>query len=165
MGHGLDEAHGKWGAGSEYGQIGGRLSEELGIGNRWSEELDIGGLRNIDGLKKVSVGSLDAMVGMVGTIVKGKGREDWDAVVGGLKKVSVGSLDAMVGMVSTIVKGKGREDRERQRHREKHRGMNRWTSMGKIFVLGSSIPDPNPSHGHCHIQIITALNNIASQWL
>ena len=30
--------------------------------------------KEIDGLKKVSVRSLDAMVGMVGTIVKGKGR-------------------------------------------------------------------------------------------
>ena len=35
----------------------------------------VDGLRKeIDGLKKVSVGSLDVMVGMVGTIVKGKGR-------------------------------------------------------------------------------------------
>ena len=35
----------------------------------------VDGLRKeIDGLKKVSVGSLDVTVGMVGTIVKGKGR-------------------------------------------------------------------------------------------
>ena len=55
------------------------------------------------------VGSLDAMVGLVGLYMQ------CDAVVGGLrkeidglKKVFVGSLDAMVGMVGTIVKGKGR---------------------------------------------------------
>ena len=41
------------------------------MGGLWQ----IGGLRKeINGLKKVPVGSLDAMVGMVGTIVKGKGK-------------------------------------------------------------------------------------------
>ena len=74
------------------------------------KEGDISGLRKeIDGLKKVPVGSLDAMVGMVGlhmrcdAVVDGLRKE-----IDGLKKVSVGSLDVMVGMVGTIVKGKGR---------------------------------------------------------
>ena len=55
---------------SEEGDIGGLTKEIDGL----KKEGDISGLRKeIDGLKKVSVGSLDVMVGMVGTIVKGKG--------------------------------------------------------------------------------------------
>lgn len=37
--------------------------------------------------------------------------------------------------------------------------------MGKIFVLGSDIPDPNPTHGHRRTQILTALHGVAFQWL
>ena len=66
----------------------------------------MGGLWQIGGLRKVPVGSLDAMVGMVDLYMRR------DAMVGGLmkeidglKKVSVGCLDVMVGKAE---------------HREKH---------------------------------------------
>ena len=95
-----------WFMANRWSEEGHRWSEA----NRWSKEGDIGGLR------KVPVGSLDAMVGMVDLYMR------CDAVViglmkeiNGLKKVSVGYLDAMVGkaedrvrqsIVKSIMKGK-----------------------------------------------------------
>ena len=71
----------------------------------------MGGLWQIGGLRKVSVGSLDAMVGMVDLYMR------HDAVVGGLmkgidgtKKVSIGYLDAMVGKAEHQEEHREREE-------------------------------------------------------
>ena len=79
-----------------------------------------GGLWQIGGLRKVHVGSLDAMVGMVdlymrcNAVVNGLMKE-----IDGLKKVSVQYLDAMVGKAEdwerqSIVKSIMKGNRERK---------------------------------------------------